>query len=201
MIRVLVIEDHPITRVGIKADLNPLRDDIKVMGEFNNVDDVILNQDSSSVDVIILDLWIPGSKPLENVRTLKRHFPGRPILIYTGEDSREWKSKMIHAGVEGYISKGSTKPELIVAIKRIYEHGYYYQTITDSPKPNNFYNYDPKKFKILVLLSNGFLIKEIANVQQCSSSTIEKILKEIRDEYGVANNIQLSKEFILKYFA
>jgi len=120
MIRIIMIDDHTIIGTGLKNSFQPSRDGIQIMKLYENVDKAIKGSRPSGFDMIILDLWIGKADPEENVRKLKDRFPGKPILVFTGEEDPEWKRKMMQAGVNGYISKMSMIEEIKRAILSLF---------------------------------------------------------------------------------
>lgn len=200
MIRVIVIENEPIIGTGLKCLFHPSRDDIHILELYTSVENAITEVESSTFDVIILDLWIKKGNPEGNVKKLKDHYPGKPILIFTGEESLEWKNKMMRAKVNGYISKNAMKHEIKLAIQKIYNN------IDHFPLPNEgqlyckFKSVNPIDYLTILLLSEGYSLGEIAIKQKLSYSTIEKILVRLRRENNVSNNSELVKVFIESYF-
>jgi len=94
MIRLFTIEDHPVIITGLKNLFRPSRDEIEVIGSSPSVDDAIQKADPLAFDIFMLDLWIPSSHPLQNVKKLREHFPAKPIVMFTSEDSSVWQKKM-----------------------------------------------------------------------------------------------------------
>jgi len=200
MIRVIVIEDQPIIGTGLTCLFHPSRDDIHILELYSSVEKAISEVESSTFDIIILDLWINKGNPEGNVKKLQSHFPGKPILIFTGEESWEWRNKMMRSGVNGYISKTAMKHEIKLAIQKTYNN------INHFPLPNESQSYckfkciNPIDYLTILLLSEGFSLGEIAVEQKLSYSTIEKILVRLRRENNVSNNCELVKVFIESYF-
>jgi DNA-binding NarL/FixJ family response regulator len=118
MLNVFVIEDHPVIVAGLKSIFHLSADGIKITGNAESVDNLIGRKDHVVVDLILLDLYLPGSLAGDNVRKLKSAFPGKPIVVYTSEDSDTWKKKMAGYGVNAYITKNATKEDILVTLKK-----------------------------------------------------------------------------------
>ena len=99
MLNVFVIEDHPVIVAGLKSLFHLSADGIKITGNAESVDNLIGRNDNVKIDLILLDLYLPGSLAGDNVKKLKSTFPGKPIVVYTSEDSDTWKKKMAAYGV------------------------------------------------------------------------------------------------------
>ena len=195
MIRVIVIDDQIIIGVGLRNMFHPSRDGIDITKLFRSIQDTIIKAKSYLFDIIILDLWIGKNNPQDNVKDLRDQFPEKPILVFTGEESLEWKRKMIQAGVNGYITKSSTKTEIKKAIQGIF-YNQKYSPSTIKEQPCDYLNSpDRIELSIAMLLSEGFSLKEIAFKHRLSSSTIEKILIKLRSDYNSFNNCELVKVF------
>lgn len=115
MIKLLVIDDHPVTISGIKEILGGFAE---IIYSSLNINDS-LNFDSSKFDIIILDLFLNETNPVENVEILKRTYPNVPIVIFTCEDSVIWKTKMFNAGISSYIIKTSDKSEIKLVLENV----------------------------------------------------------------------------------
>jgi DNA-binding NarL/FixJ family response regulator len=85
MIRLFVIEDHPVIVTGLRNLFRPSRDEIEIVGSASSVDEAVSRAVSDTFDMILLDLWLPDSHPLLNVKKLKDHFHDKPIVIFTSE--------------------------------------------------------------------------------------------------------------------
>ncbi|MEI6457155.1 MAG: response regulator, partial [bacterium] len=94
MIRLFVIEDHPVIVTGLRNLFRPSRDGIEVAGSASGLAEALLKATPTGLDIFILDLWLGRSKPVENVRTLRAGFPGKPIVVYTSEISSAWRRKV-----------------------------------------------------------------------------------------------------------
>ena len=71
-----------------------------------------------SIDLFVLDLYIPGQLPIDNIRKLKKHFPDKPIAIYTSEPSASWRKRMMDEGALTYITKDSPRDKLKLALQQ-----------------------------------------------------------------------------------
>jgi len=113
MLNVFVIEDHPVIVAGLKSLFHLSTDGIKITGNADSVDDFIGRKNNVEVDLILLDLYLPGSLPGDNVEKIKSSFPGKPIVVYTSEDSDTWKKKMAGYGINAYITNSSFGVKII----------------------------------------------------------------------------------------
>jgi DNA-binding NarL/FixJ family response regulator len=202
MIRLYVIEDHiTLTISGFKYLFRSKRDGITISGYSGSVEETIKSADPENVDLFILDLHIPGTYPIDNIRNLRQHFPGKPVVIYTGELSVSWRKKMIEEGAISYITKDTQREELkLVILKAVKGETVSIgkQRLTDlkeqeEDNPVESELIPPINREILRLLTEGLNHKEIAKEIGLSRSKVENILKEMRDNFHVKSNLNLIK--------
>lgn len=202
MIRLFVIEDHTTVIVSsLKYMFRPVRDGISVSGSASSPDEAIGAVDPDTFDLIILDLYIPGFKPIDNIRRIREHFPGKPIVIYTSEKSESWKKRMMDEGAITYITKDAKRDELLLALRKAAKGEYLFYGKSGSAEKlseqedqiSKVSNLLPLQNEIIQLLSEGLTHKEISKKTAISRSMIEKILKEVRDNFGVGSNMELIK--------
>jgi two-component system competent response regulator ComA len=115
MINLLVIDDHPVTIFGVQ---NYLEDSIKIIYSATTIKNS-LNFDTNKFDIILLDLYIEGTNPVNNINILKSVYTNKPIVIFTCETSSMWKKKMYKYGVQGYLAKTSNKNQIISTLEII----------------------------------------------------------------------------------
>jgi len=201
MIRLFTIEDHPVIITGLRNTFRPSRDGIEIIGSADNVDKAVEIADPSSFDVFLLDLWIPGYQPLQNINKIKEHFPGKPIVMFTSEDSALWQRKMFEAGAMAYLLKNAEKNEIRLTLEKVSQGMTVFTGMIEPEREKTFragfadpkYILTPNQKEYVVLLSNGLTQQEIAEKKSLSISTVEKTIKNIRDKCKARNNAELVK--------
>jgi len=103
-IRVLIADDHPVVRSGIRNELDA-HDDIQVVGEAVDGDEALAQAEALQPDVLVLDLQMPGTKAPEVVRRLRATASGSHVLVLTAYGDVEYVLGMMQAGAEGYLLK------------------------------------------------------------------------------------------------
>ena len=202
IIRLFVIDNHETIIVsGFHQLFRPGRDFIEVTGSAINVHTALQNDLTQICDIIILDLWIPDEKPLENVRLLKEHFQLVPILIYSTEDSTEWIRKMLIAGVKGYITKEALRHDLKSAIYSIAGGGAWFTKslekedleLISRSTPECDFSLNQIQKKILTLYIEGNSQKEIAAILNTRVRNIENTFATLRNRFKAKSNADLIK--------
>jgi DNA-binding NarL/FixJ family response regulator len=201
MIRVFTVEDHPIIITGLRSTFRPVRDGIEIIGSASNVDEAITAADPSLFDIFLLDLWIPGYHPLQNMKKIKEHFPGKPIVIFTSEDSTLWQRKMFEAGAIAYLLKSSERNEIRQTLEKVFQGMTVFSGMIEPEREQAFRAgfadpriiLTPNQKEYVVFLANGLAQQEIAEKKTLSLSTVEKTIKIIREKCGARNNTELVK--------
>jgi len=117
LIRVLLADDFPIARAGIRAILEKAPD-IEVIGEAADGQEAKHLVETLHPDVLLLDLVMPGLRPSEVEKWVRDHHPETVTLVLTAHDRDAYLAEMIEAGAAGYLEKGETPERLIEAIRQ-----------------------------------------------------------------------------------
>jgi DNA-binding NarL/FixJ family response regulator len=201
MIRLFTIEDHPVIISGLRNTFRPSRDGIEIVGSANNVDDAIASADPYTFDIFLLDLWIPGYQPLQNIKNIRQNFPGKPVVMFTSEDSTLWQRKMFEAGAMAYLLKNAEKNEIRMTLEKVAQGMTVFTGMIEPEREQTFrsgfadprYILTPNQKEYVVFLSNGLTQHEIAEKKSLSISTVEKTIKNIREKCAARNNAELVK--------
>lgn len=120
MIKVLLIEDHQMVRMGLELVLEKAND-IELVDEADNGVDGVKSAFKNTPDVILMDIGLPQMDGIEATRKIKESHLDSKILIFTSRDSEEDVFKALEAGADGYIMKGANQEMIIQAIKAVNE--------------------------------------------------------------------------------
>lgn len=206
MIRILSIENHQTIIVsGLRLLFRAQRDGIEISFSAESVAEAMRTIHDSQFDLILLDLWIPDETPVENVRLLREHFPGKPILIYSSEDSKEWMRIMAKAGVKGYITKDAARRDIKDGIVRVAGGGTWFMDLSlteDEQRADTEVsvqiNFTMLQRKMLELYKGGNNIKRISAEIHTSPNQIEKSFERMRLKFGVKTNAELLTLYLQK---
>jgi DNA-binding NarL/FixJ family response regulator len=201
MIRIFVIEDHPVIITGIRNLFRPSRDDIEIVGSAMHPDEACAKANPAEFDIFMLDLWIPGAHPLQNVKKLREVFPGKPIVMFTSEESTLWQRKMFEAGAMAYLLKNAEKNEIKSTLEKVASGKTVFTGVIEPEVEPRFraafadakYVLTPNQKELVIFLSNGLTQQQIADKKNTSVSTVEKTLSLLRDKCNARNNAELVK--------
>ena len=116
MVRVLIADDHPIVRQGVRQILSAT-DDIVVAAEATTGRELLEQMSDAPCDLVLLDLSMPGSEGLDVLKTLRRDFAHIPVLVLTMHSEDQFAVRSLRAGAGGYLTKDSAPAELVGAIR------------------------------------------------------------------------------------
>src|SRR5271157_1461112 len=118
MIRVLVADDHPLIRSGLRQILSP-EPDVAVLGEAEDSEQVLERIEEQAWDVVLLDITMPGRGGLDALREIRRRQPSLPVLVLSIHSEEQFAVRAIKAGASGYLSKTDPPAEIVQAIRKV----------------------------------------------------------------------------------
>lgn len=118
MISVFLVDDHELVRAGIRRILEDIRG-IKVAGEAECGENAVKWCRSNPIDVVLMDMSMPGIGGLEAIRKILRFSPGIKVIMLTIHTENPLPAKVMKAGASGYLSKGAAPKEVISAIRAV----------------------------------------------------------------------------------
>jgi DNA-binding NarL/FixJ family response regulator len=201
-IRVLLADDHPFIRSGIRAELAE-EDDILVVGEAGSADEVMARCPELWLDVLVLDLSMPGPPPRETVAFLKQHCPDLKILVLTAYQEEPYIRGLVALGVKGYVLKDEATEALVDAIHAVQRGDTWFsqsvlEKLSSGAQKVGEMALTTRELEILKLLRQGLTNKEIAYQLRIAERTVrfhvenllEKLQARNRPE-AVANAIRI----------
>ncbi|MEW6731432.1 MAG: response regulator transcription factor [Acidobacteriota bacterium] len=210
-IKVLIADDHTILRQGLQR-LLATSPNIDVVGEVENGNDAVSHVKVNQIDVLIMDISMPGLNGLEATRLVHKHSPNTKVLILTMHDNEEYLDQIIEAGALGYLLKDVSAQELITAIEAVNRgDSYFSPTISrklidgylrakQRPSEDGFDSLTKREQEILKLLSEAKSNREIAHALCISVKTVETHRANIMKKLNLHTLTDLVKYAIRKGF-
>lgn len=199
MIRVLVVDDHPIVREGLKQILSDT-EDILVVDEADSGQAVLSSAARSNFDVVLLDISMPGRDGLEVLRELKQQKPKLPVLILSMYPEEHYAVRVLRAGASGYLTKSSAPDELISAIRKVASGRKYisstlaerltYELDREADRPMHEVLSD-REYQVMHMISTGKSVKEIAEALGLSVKTVSTYRSRIMEKMNMKNNAEI----------
>lgn len=182
MAKFLVADDHPLYREALISALKPLFSNFEIV-QADSLDSMLeALKHNSNIDLVLLDLNMPGCENFYGLIRVTEDFPKVPIAVVSASDSVEVVSKVVSLGAKGFISKATTTDTIAVALKQIMEgnnwlpEGMQHSLVDDISIKNIaklVRELTPKQFEVLKLLQNGLLNKQIAFDLNITEATVK----------------------------
>ena len=198
-IRVLIADDHPVVRSGLRA-LIETETGMEVVGDAADGKEAIEKAGQLLPDVVLLDLMMPGVSGLEAIEGIRQHNSDIHILVLTSFDQDDLLFPAIKAGAHGYLLKDSSPEDLLRAIRQVSRgESSLHPTIArklirefsgSSRETNPAVPLSTREHDVLGLLALGLSNQEIANSLTISERTARKHVSNILDKLHVSNRTQ-----------
>ena len=209
IIRVVVADDHPITRAGIKKYLEKVPD-INVVGEADDGESVIDLVKELKPDVLLLDMEMPGKKGVDVARELQEARLPVKILALSSYDDKHYIFGLLSAGAAGYLVKDEVPQTIVEAIRGVAqgEQGWVSRRVAavisawtvDDPSQES--ELSDRELEVLRLVVDGKTNQEIGSEIGISPKTVEKHLESVYSKLHVASRVEAAvlavKEGIVK---
>jgi two-component system invasion response regulator UvrY len=180
MLDILIADDHALIRQGLRNVFEAERD-LRVAGEAADVAGVFDTLSSTKVDLLILDINMPGRSGIEALQDLRTRFPRVRVLILSIYPEETAAIRALKAGASGYVSKDAAPEELLKAIRKVASgERYVSQSLADrlaeeivTPHNNKLHeSLSEREYEVLCLIGRGKTLTEIARQLSLSIPTI-----------------------------
>lgn len=202
-IRVLLVDDHPVVRQGLRRMLE-LEEDMEVVGEAASGEEALHQIGTVSPDIVVLDIKMPGMGGVETIRQIKEHHPEANAIVLTLYGD-QYLAQAIEAGAVGYLIKDVGNDELIQAIRAVHRGESILQRSLSRGLFNEFASLargknsqkcclSPRALGIIRLIATGATNKEIAAKLFFSETTVKREVSRIFDKLGVRDRAEAVAE-------
>jgi two-component system invasion response regulator UvrY len=201
MINVVIADDHTMVRHGLKQILDA-ESEIAVVGEAQSGDEVLDLVRGQTVDVIVLDITMPGKNGLETLKELRRIKPEISVIVLSMHPKDQYAVRVLKAGAAGYISKESAPDELVSAIRKaslgekyigpdVAEllANYIERGVSDEPHKM----LSDREYEVLRHIASGKGITQISEMMDLSVKTISTYRSRIVSKTGLASNAEMTR--------
>jgi two-component system, NarL family, invasion response regulator UvrY len=199
MIKVLIADDHAVVLEGLKQILSETPD-IVVSAQARDGQEVLEKIRSNNVDVVVLDIAMPGRSGLDTLMHIKRERPNLPVLVLSIHPEDQYAVRVLKAGAYGYLTKDSAPDQLISAIRKVVTGRKYvspslaeklaFDLESDTGKPPHEILSD-REYEVLCMIAAGKTVKEIADKLSLSVKTISTYRARILEKMKMKNNAEL----------
>ena len=203
MITVLVADDHPLFRAALVAAVRSVDTSVSLLeaSSFDEASQCL--RETRDIDLVLLDLHMPGSHGLMGLAALRAEFPSVAVMMISAQDDPQIIARALAHGASGYVSKSAPLDQLKAALQCVMDGGTYVPghrqaEVTQARQANTaeqetarrLSRLTPQQFKVLGLLAQGRLNKQIADDLGIQERTVKAHVSAIFDRLGVRNRTQ-----------
>lgn len=187
-IRLLVADDHPVVRAGLRTLLGA-QPDMEVVGEASDGEKAVELALALRPDVVVMDIAMGGTNGIEATKEIRSRLPQTRVLVLTMHENEEYLRRMLEAGATGYVLKQAVDTELAVAIRAVHRgEVFLYSSLTrvllgdlspgeessdDRPPQDGYDRLSPREKEVLRLVALGYTNRQIADELYLSIKTVE----------------------------
>lgn len=198
MTRIVIVEDHPVFRAGLK-ELIETEKDLRVCGEADTITKAITVINREQPDLVIIDITLKGRNGIELIKELHRDSPNIALLVLSMHDESLYAERAFRAGANGYIMKEETSESIVTAIRTVNKGQKYASKQFMANVLNKFLSHSPedtrspidrlthRELDVFRLLGKGMTTKDIANQLDLSVKTIGTYRERIKVKLDLQN--------------
>lgn len=201
LINVLLVDDHELVRAGIRRILEDIKG-IKVVGEASCGEDAVKWCRTNAVDVVLMDMSMPGIGGLEATRKIARSTADVKIIMLTVHTENPLPAKVMQAGAAGYLSKGAAPQEVVSAIRSVYSGQRYIASdiaqqmalsqIEPEKTESPFASLSERELQIMLMITKGQKVNEISEQLNLSPKTVNSYRYRMFSKLNIHGDVELT---------
>jgi len=200
LIRVLIVDDHALVRMGIRRLLDDLPD-IEVVAEAENGETALALVRLHQPDVVLLDMKMPGIDGWEVTRRLKKTNPQVKIIAVTALSTEPLPSRVLQLGAMGYLTKESGPEEMAAAIRKVVKGEKYLSaeiaqkmaiSSLEAPHESPFDLLSEREMQVMLMITRGMNVQNIADRLFLSTKTVNGYRYRMFEKLGISNDVELT---------
>ena len=198
MLRILLVDDHPVVRHGIRQILVEGLKNVSV-GEASDAPGARASIRGDGWDVVVLDVTLPGESGLDLLKDIRRSHPGLPVLVLSMHPAAQFARRALAAGAFGYLTKESAPTELVYAVEQISRGRHYLGSRAHERPPSMRADRPPhealsdREYQVLRMLGSGKTVSEIAASLRLSVKTVSTYRARLLDKLQMRSNAELMR--------
>ncbi len=201
MLRILIVDDHEVVRLGLRALLSR-HDNCLVVDEAGSAEEAVEKTREHRPDIVVMDVRMPGKNGIEACRQIKAEFPETKVIMLTSYAADDLLMDAIAAGASGYVLKQVGGDELLHAIECVGQgEGMLDPAVTNivldrlrqaarQEKAAAFADLTPQELRVLNLVAEGMTNKEIARALYLGEGTVRNYVSSILSKLGLTNRAE-----------
>lgn len=206
-LQVLVVDDHPVLRQGLKLLINQ-EPDLMVCGEAENPQQAFTAIKEKHPDIAIIDLSLAQSSGIDLIKNIKSRYPRLPILVLSMHEESLYAERALRAGARGYIMKKEAPEKVITAIRKVLEGSLYVSEAMGDKLLNQFVGrksatvsspvelLSDRELDVFQLIGKGLGTRQIAEKLNISIKTVEVYRANIKEKLNLKSSAELVQHAI-----
>jgi DNA-binding NarL/FixJ family response regulator len=201
--RILVADDHPIVRSGLKRVIDE-EPDMRVVAEAADGAEAVKKSLADDIDLAILDVSMPKTTGIQAADELHKRKPELKLLMLSMYDSEQFLFESLRAGASGYVLKSDADQDIVEAVRRTMRgQSFLYPSAVSTlvkdfvergrPDAEQFDVLTPRELQVLKLIAEAYTSKEIAAELVISLKTVERHRQNILDKLGMSDRVELTR--------
>ena len=200
MIRVLIVDDHRLFRLGVRKMLSDAKD-LKIVGEARSGEEAVQMSREHRPNVVLMDLCMPGIGGLEATRRINRMQLDVRVIAVTAYEEAPFPAQALRAGALGYLTKRINAEELLNAIKRVFVGKRYItgeiaqqlaMTSFEAEPEDPFDQLSNREMQIMLMVVNCHKVKDISSNLHLSPKTVNSYRYRIFEKLNVSSDVELA---------
>ncbi len=201
MVRILIADDFPLFRRGVKEMLSEGLGEVR-FGEAADASELQEQVQKKEWDVVVMDITMPGTTGTEALKQVKQSSPALPVVVLSMHPEDQYAVRMFKAGADGYLNKASTPQELVAAVKKVLEGGRHVSatvaerlalTMRTRETEHAHELLSDREYEVLRLIASGKTVSEVAEELNLSVTTVSTYRARILDKMQLKNNAELTR--------
>jgi two-component system invasion response regulator UvrY len=199
MTRILLVDDHPVVRQGIKQVLAGAFHPAHV-GEASNAEEGMTEIKSTEWDVLVLDLSLPGTSGLDMLKDLRRERPTLPVLVLSMHAPEQFARRAMNAGASGYLTKDSDPIELVKAVGEVIAGRRYLnpsvieELVSDLQPERGQHPHEAlsdREYQVLRMIASGLTVSQVATRLTLSVKTVSTYRARVLEKMNMKTTAEL----------
>jgi len=195
LIRVLVVDDHFVVRMGLRASLN-VEPDIKVVAEAGTSEEALQAYRQHRPTLVLMDVRLPGVGGIETTAVILNEFPGARILMLSTHSGEEEIYRSLRSGAAGYILKSAMREHLLSAIRIVAKGERYVDPSAAAVLAARLSHRSPtaRELEVLRMVAKGLSNKEIAAALKIAEITVKQHVSRVLEKLDVKDRTEAATE-------
>lgn len=194
----MLVDDHAVVRAGYKRYIE-LDENLRVEAEAATGENAYEILETTNIDLVIMDLSMPGQGGFETLRRMKNRFPQQKIIIFSMHENAAVANQVLKLGANGYLTKSMQPDALIEAIHEVMQGG----TVIDENLASSLEDLGtgdnphkellPREFEIFTLLAQGLTVEKISEKLHLTSKTVSNYQTIIRKKLNLHSTLEMQR--------